>query len=160
MKFLISPTREALSRARPPVRLFLGFSAVLLLAVGAQRVVAGEYTPAGVFERYLGAGEPGDAMPLAALLEDLHAGAFLYGFLLLMLGALLVVSPVGERARRFLTYGATAACAFDLASPFLVVWLHGASALRLISSALALGLLLANVAVLARAFGRAGPEDA
>ncbi len=154
MRFLVSPTREALSRARPPVRLFLGFSALLLLAVGGQRAAGGELTPAGVFERYLGLGDPADVMPPAALVEELHGGAFVYGFLLLMLGSLLVVSAVGERARRLLTYGAALACALDLAAPFAVVWLRGAGGLRVATFVLAAGLLLASGFVVLRTFGR------
>lgn len=154
MKFFVSPTREGLSRSRPPVRLFLGFSAVLLLALAAQRVLAGDLTPAGVFEHYLGAGEPGDAMPTAALVEELHGGAFLYGFLLLMLGSLLVVSPVAARTRALLTWGATAACALDLAAPFVVVQAHGLGVVRVVTFVAAMGLLLASVAVLLRSFGR------
>ncbi len=160
MKFLVSPHRDALARARPPVRLFLGFSAVLLLALAAQRFVQGELTPAGVFEHYLGAGDPAEAMPFAALVESLHVTAFVYGFLGLMLGSLLVVTPAPERLRQVLTWGGAAACALDLASPLLVVALHGAAILRVASFGLTLGFFLASVGVLAFAFGRRDPEPA
>ncbi len=154
MRFLISPTREALSRSRPPVQLFLGFGAVLLLALVGQRGVEGELTASGVFERYLGSGDPSEVMPVAALVESLHVSAFVYGFLWLMLGSLLVVSPVRERLRAGLTFGGAAACAFDLASPWLVVGLHGAPLLRVASFGLALGFLAVSVVVLGRTYGR------
>ena len=158
MKFLVHPHRSALARARPPVRLFLGFCAVLLLAMAAQRGVEGELTPTGVIERYLGSGDSTDVMPLTALVESLHTTAFVYGFLWLMLGSLLVVSPVNERFRQVLTFGGAAACACDLASPLLVVWLRGAGLARVVSFALAWGLLFTSVVVLLRTFGRADPE--
>ena len=158
MKFLVHPHRSALSRARPPVRLFLGFSAVLLLAMAAQRGVDGELTPAGVFEHYLGSGDSTEVMPLTALVESLHTTAFVYGFLWLMLGSLLVVSPVNERLRQVLIFGGAAACAFDLAAPLLVVWSRGAGLVRVASFALAWGLLFTSVVVLLRTFGRADPE--
>ena len=154
MKFLVSPTRENLTRSRPPVRIFLGFSLLLLLAMAAQRVVEGELTPSGVQERYLGSGDPSDAMPLSALVESLHVSAFVYGFLLLVLGSLLVVSPVNESLRRWLTFGGAAACAFDLATPWLVVALRGGAEMRVASFVLAAGFMVGSVFVLARTFGR------
>ncbi|MEW6433453.1 MAG: hypothetical protein AB1730_18260 [Myxococcota bacterium] len=158
MKFLVSPTRDALSRSRPPVRLFLGFALVLLAALVAQRALAGGLTPAGVFEYYLGTGEPGTGLPLTALVEELHGAAFLYGFLLLMLGSLLVVSPLGARSRAVLTWGATLACALDLAAPFVVTWLGtpAAATLRVASSLTAMGFLAAGAAALLLRFGRDG----
>lgn len=158
MKFLISPTRDALERSRPPVRLFLGFSLLLLLASAVQRGAEGELTPAGVLERYLGSGEPSETMPLAALVESLHVSAFVYGFLLLMLGSLLVVSPVSERLRQALTFGAALSCAFDLATPWVVVALRAGASMRVVSFVLAAGFMVASVFVIARAFGRETSE--
>ncbi len=154
MRFLVTPTRTSLERSRPPVRLFLGFSLLLLVALAAQRFVQGELTPAGVVERYLGSGDPAEVMPLAALVEALHTLAFIYGFLWLMVGSLLVVSPINPSLRAVLTFGGAAACALDLATPFLVVWLGGWPLLRVTSFVLATALLLASLAVLARSFGR------
>jgi hypothetical protein len=157
VKFLVSPTREVLARARPPIALFLAFSALLLLAMVGQRQVQGELLSQGVFEHYLGSGDAAEAMPLAALIETLHATAFVYGFLVLMLGSLLVVSPVRESTRRVLTFGAALACAADLASPFVVVQLHGLAWLRVATFALAMGFLGACLAVVARRFARGTP---
>jgi hypothetical protein len=154
VRFLVSPTRLTLERARPPVRLFLAFSLLLVAALVAQRFVQGELTPSGVVERYLGSGDPSEVMPLAALVESLHTLAFVYGFVWLMVGSLLVVSPVGARLRALLTYGGAAACAFDLASPFLVVWLNGWPWLRVGSFGLASATLFVAVVVLALRFGR------
>ena len=155
MKFLVSPTKESLARARPPVRLFLFFTALLLVALGASRAASGELTPAGVFEHYLGTGDVSERMPLTGLLEELHTGAFLYGFLVLMLGSLLVVSPVRDVARRVLTYGGALACVLDLASPFAVMrW--SVAWVRVGSFVLAFGALLAMVVVLSREFARPG----
>ena len=90
MRFLVFSTPEALSRARPPVRAFLAFAALALVAFAALRVLQGGLTPAGVEARYLAGGDP---MPAVALWEEVHSGAFLYGFLVFTLGSLLAVSP-------------------------------------------------------------------
>jgi hypothetical protein len=151
VKFLVTAQD---TRPRAPVRLFLASSAVLLLALAAQRLVEGELTPAGVLQHYLGSGDPTEALPLAALVESLHTGAFVYGFLLLVLGSLLVTSGVRERLRLALTLGGAASCALDLAAPFLVVWTRGAPLLRVASFALTFGFLFGAIAVIAFTFAR------
>lgn len=153
MKFLVLPPAQH-SRARPPVLVFLAFAAVLVLALAGQRALEGEWTAEGVTARYLGSGEPGEELPLLALLEGLHTGAFVYGFLWLMLGSLLVASDVGGVLKQVATWGGPAAAVADLASPFLVVWLRGAGALRVVTGALGLGLALLAIGVAAAVFGR------
>lgn len=153
MRFLVSPAPDALSRARPPVRAFLLFAALALAAFAAQRVLQGGLLPSGVEAHYLAGGEP---LPAAALWEELHAGAFLYGFLLFVAGSLLVVSPVSPRLRATLLSVTLAATLADLVAPFVVVALEGAGALRVVTflaAALALAVQLAAAAI---AFGRAG----
>jgi hypothetical protein len=154
MKFLVAPTREAVGRARPPIALFLAFSALMLAAMVGQRAVQGELSPGGVFEHYLGTGDPSEVMPMAALLETLHVTAFVYGFLLLMLGSLLVVTPVQESTRRALTFGGALACAADLAAPFVIVQAHGLGWLRIVSFVAALAFLGVSIAVVARRFAK------
>jgi hypothetical protein len=153
MRFLLQPTAEGLARARPPVRAFLVFAALALVGLAVQRVGNGGASAAGVEGFYLAGGEP---LPPAALWEELHTGAFLYGSLLLVLGSLLAVCPVTPRARAVLFGAAVATALADLGSPFAVVALGGAGALRVATSAAALlatGTLLTVVAV---GFGRAG----
>ena len=153
MKFLVAPTPQSLGRAKPPVRLFLGFAGLLLACLVAQRAALGQLTPAGVLEHYLPGDEP---TPLAALVEDLHTGAFLGGFLFLMLGSLLAVTPVSARTRAWLTFAPAVAWVFDLATPFAVALWGAPPALRVSSFALAVGLSATSVAVLLVRFGRPG----
>ena len=153
MRFLLQPTAEGLARARPPVRAFLAFAALALLGLAAQRTLNGGATAAGVEAFYLAGGEP---LPAAALWEEIHTGAFLYGSLLLMLGSLLAVCPVPPRARAVLFAAATLASLADLAAPFAVVALGGAGALRVATTAAALLSTGTLLAVVARGFGRTG----
>lgn len=143
-------------RPRAPVRLFLASSAVLLLAQLSQRFLEGELTPAGVVSRYLGSGDPAEVMPLTALVEALHGGAFLHGFLLLMVGSLLVTADVADRLRVALTVGAASCCVLDLLAPFAVVYGHWGAALRVGAFLLAFGLLLGGLVVIAVAPERRG----
>jgi hypothetical protein len=94
MRFLVQPAPESLERARPPVRVFLAFSVLLILAAVASRAAHGALTPAGL-EQILEA-VPGERLGPVALWEEVHQGAFLYGFLLLALGSLLAVCPVSR----------------------------------------------------------------
>lgn len=152
MRFLVQP---AAARPRPPVRIFLFFAALALLGFGAHRVVAGGLSPAGVEAFYLGGGG-GEALSAAALWEELHQGAFVYGFILFMLGALAVVCPVPRRLRGALLGTSFAATLADLFAPFAIVAARGGGALRVAtfaSASLALGTLLAVVAV---SFSRSG----
>lgn len=157
MRFLVQPTPEALARARPPVRAFLAFAALGLVGLAVQRAAGGGFTPAGVLDWYSPGGEP---LPAAALWEEVHAGAFVYGVTLLMLGSLLVVCPVSPRARAWLFWPAFAATLLDLAAPFAVVRLGGAGAgaVRVASTVAALGLLAVLLAVVAVGYGRAPAE--
>lgn len=151
MRFLVQPTAESLARARPPVRAFLVFAALALAGLAVQRAVNGGLTPSGVADFYLAGGEP---LPPAALWEEVHAGAFLYGFTLLMLGSLLAVCPVPARARACLFWPSFALTLADLFAPFVVVRLGGAGALRVATSAGALASLGALLAVVAVTYGR------
>jgi hypothetical protein len=151
MRFLVSPD-PWLDRARPPVRWFLVFAAVLIAALAAQRGLAGGLTPDGVAAFYLG---PDGTEPLAAvaLWEEVHVNAFLYGFLLFMIGALLAVSPVPPRVRAGLVGAGSAAALADLFAPFAVVAAHGAGALRVATFSATILLLACGVGVAFARFG-------
>jgi hypothetical protein len=155
MRFLVWPAPDALARARPPVRVLLVFAALALAAFAALRILQGGLTPAGVEGHYLAAGEP---MPAAALWEEVHAGAFLYGFLLFLLASVLAVSPVPPRLRSGLLGSAFAATLADLFAPFAVVAAGGAGALRVATFLAAMAALAAHLAAAAVAFGR-GPSN-
>ncbi len=155
MRFLVQPVPEALERARPPVRAFLAFAVLLVVGWVASRAAHGALTPEGL-ERILEPA-PGEKLGPVALWEEVHQGAFLYGFLLLTVGSLLVVSPVSARVRRMLVGVATAAALVDLLAPFLpVAWpgVPGWAALRIGGFLVAMAsLLAASLLGLAR-FGR------
>jgi hypothetical protein len=153
VRFLVQPTPESLVRARPPVRAFLLFAALALAAIVAQRAMQGGLLPAGVEARYLGDGEP---MPAAAIWEEVHAGAFVYGLLLFMLGSLLAVSPVGPRTRAALLAAGTAAALADLVAPFAIVAAAGAGALRVGTFVAVVAALGAQLGLAAVRFGRPG----
>ena len=140
MRFLVQPSPDALARARPPVRAFLLFAALALVGLAAQRVANGGLSAGGVTAFYLPGGDP---LPAAALWEEIHAGAFLYGFVLLMLGSLLAVCPVPARLRSPLFAAA-------------VVALRGGGALRVATSVAALASLAVLLALVAGSWGRAG----
>lgn len=152
MRFLVQPTPDALARARPPVRAFLVFAALALVGLAAQRILNGGLTPGGVLDHYLAGGEP---LPAVALWEEVHAGAFLYGFVLLMLGSLLAICPVPSRARGALFAAAFAATLADLLAPFLVVRAEALAAVRVVTFALALASMAALLAVVTVGFARA-----
>ena len=156
MRLLVSPVASN-PRSRAPVRLYLAFAALVLVGWAVQRVRAGGLLPAEVDAYYLGAG----AEPLApaAIWEEIHMGAFVHGFTLFMLGALLAVSPVPSRLRTGLFAAAVAAAFADLFAPFGVLALNGGGLLRVVTfvaSAVTTGALLALVAA---RFGRE-PRDA
>ena len=153
MRFLVSGGPEAIVRARAPVRVLLVFGALALAALAVQRALQGGLSPGGVEAHYLAGGQP---LPAAALWEEVHAGAFLYGFLLFVLASLLVVSPVPARARSALLAVAFVATIADLLAPFAVIAAGGWGALRVATFVLAVGALAAHVAVAALAFGRNG----
>lgn len=153
MRFLVSPARDALDRARPPVRWFLVFAALLVVALVAQRGLAGGLSAEGVSRHYLGDPEFPEPLALVALWEEVHVGAFVYGFLLLMLGSLHVVSPISARARALLLWGGAIAALADLAAPFLVVFAGCGGALRVATFAATAGFLLASIAAAFARFG-------
>lgn len=153
MRFLVQPTPESLTRARPPVRAFLAFAALALAGLAVQRAGNGGATAAGVAAFYLPGGE---ALPAAALWEEVHVGAFLYGTLLLMLGSLLAVCPVSPRLRAWLFAAAAAASLADLLAPFAVVWLQGDGGIRVATFAAALIADAALLVTVAASFGRGG----
>ncbi|MHB8874792.1 MAG: hypothetical protein ACYC8T_13975 [Myxococcaceae bacterium] len=152
MRFLVHPQREARVRSRPPVMWFLCFAAITLLAAGVMRAGNGGLTPAGVAAYYLGDGEPLGAV---ALWEEVHTNAFLYGFVLLMLGSLLVASPVAPRLKALLVWGGFAMALFDLFLPFLVVASEGLGLLRVLSFGALNALLAAAIVTVALRYGRA-----
>jgi hypothetical protein len=157
MRFLVQPVPEALERARPPVRAFLAFTALLLVASVASRAAHGALTPAGL-EQILEPG-PGERLGPVALWEEVHQGAFLYGFLLLALGSLLAVCPVSRAVRGGLLAVATTAALADLGAPFLPLAFPGFpgwAALRIVAFAVAQGALLAMTGIAWSRFGREG----
>ena len=151
MRFLVSSAPEVAARARPPVRAFLAFVVALLAGVLAQRAAGGQLTPAGVVDAYVPMGE---ALPTVSLLEELHGAGFIWGFLLLALGSLLVASPLAPRTRALLTWVPAVACALDLAAPFVVVAQPGLAVVRVAGGLLAVGSLAAATAVVFARFGR------
>ena len=155
MRFLVQPNPAVLDRARPPVRGFLAFTFLLLVGWVASRAAHGALSPDGL-ARILEAG-PGERLGPVALWEEVHQGAFLYGFLLLTVGSLLVVCPVSPRTRNALLGVATAAALVDLLAPFLhVAWpgLPGWAQLRIGAFGVATATLLVAVAVAWATFGR------
>lgn len=157
MRFLVTRAPDALERARPPVRAFLAFTALLLVAAVAQRAAQGALTPVGVEALYAPVqGERGGSV---AAWEALHAGAFLYGFLLLALGSLMAVSPASPRRRGALLAVSTAGALLDLGAPLLPALrpgFPGWAALHIGGFALATLGLLASVATAWVGFGAAG----
>lgn len=151
MRFLVQPS--AAPRSRAPVRAFLVFAALALVALGAQRVLGGGLSPAGVEAHYLGAAE-GEGLPAAALWEEIHAGAFAYGFVLFMLGSLLAASPVPARARGTLVAAAFAATLADVLAPLAIAAAGGGGALRVATFVAASASLATMLAVVAAASGR------
>ena len=156
MRFLVLP--RAVARARPPVRVFLSFAALAIVALAAQRIVSGGLSPAEIEAHYLGAGG-GDALPAAALWEEVHAGAFVYGFVLFMLGSLAVLCPVSSRVRNGLLAVAFSATLADLFAPFAIVGFGRGGALRVATFAVATLSVAALLAVVALSFGRGGGHE-
>jgi len=138
-------------RVKAPVRLFLTFAALAVVGWAVQRVRAGGLSPAGVEAYYLGL--DGEALPASALWEEVHMGAFVHGFVLFMLGALLAVCPVPDRLRTWLLGLAAAAALLDLFAPFAVLALRGGGALRVVTFVLAAGATAALLAVVALRHG-------
>ncbi len=155
MRFLVQPNPDTLERARPPVRAFLAFAVLLLVGWVVSRAAHGALSPEGL-ERILEP-SPGERLGPVALWEEVHQGAFLYGFLLLTVGSLLVVAPVSRRLRNGLLAVATAAALVDLLAPFLpVAWpgFPGWAALRIVGFLVATAALLALTLVAWATFGR------
>ncbi len=155
MRFLVQSPNGTLDRARPPVRAFLAFAAILLVGWVASRAVHGALSPAGL--ALLLEAAPGERLGPVALWEEVHQGAFLYGFLLLAVGSLLVVCPVSPRTRNALVGTAAAAALVDLSAPFLpLLWpaFPGWAALRIGAFLVAVASLLAAVALAWATFGR------
>jgi len=156
VRFLVQPVPDALERARPPVRAFLVFAALLLVALVAHRAAQGALSPEGLV--HLLEPVPGERLGPLALWEEVHQGAFLYGFLLLMLGSLLVVCPVAPAVRAALLGVGTAAALVDLLAPFLPLAWPGLpawwAALRIAGFAVAVAALLSSAGVAWATFGR------
>ncbi len=160
MRFLLRPAADSLERARPPVRAFLAFSALLVVAAVFQRGIQGGLSPAGLELLFADAQGPGGALSTTVLWEEVHAGAFLDGFLLLTLGSLLAVCPVPPRLRSGLLGAGVASALGDLLLPFLAFRLPGWAALRVGSFALLSASLVAFIVVVWLTFGRAVRRDA
>jgi hypothetical protein len=139
------------ARARPPVWLFLAFAAAAQVGWALQRARGGGLSPSEVEAVYLGV--DGVALGAAALWEEVHAAAFVHGFVLFMLGALLAASRVAPRAWPALFAVAAASAFADLAAPFVIVGVSGAGALRVVTfcAAAATAALLLLVTAVARA---------
>lgn len=160
MKVLVDPSATRVARAQPPVRAFLGFALLAVAALLLQRASGGLLAPSEVELHYLGVA-PGEGLPRAALWEELHAGAFLYGFVLFMLGALLPLCRLRPAARSALFPASVAAALADLAAPFLVVGFGGGGALR-VATTLLVGVVLPTTIVTVFATlgpGAAAPEE-
>jgi hypothetical protein len=153
MRFLVQPA--AAPRSRAPVRIFLVFAALAVAGLAVQRVLAGGLSAAAVEARYLG-GVDGEPLPAAALWEEIHAGAFVYGFLLFMLGALLALCPLGARVRAALVAVAFAATLADLLAPLAIAAAGGGGALRVATFLAAAGALAVLLVAVATGFGRGG----
>ena len=152
MRFLVQP---GAGRARPPVRTFLAFAALALAGFAVQRIHNGGLSAAGVEAFYLG---PGGAEPVsaAALWEEVHVGAFVYGFVVFMLGSLLAVSPVPDALRRRLLAAAVVCALADLFAPFAIVAVARGGALRVVTFALAQASVAALLAAAWVGVGRSG----
>jgi hypothetical protein len=155
MRFLVQPAPSILERARPPVRAFLAFTVLLLVGMVASRAAHGALTPEGVARILEPA--PGERLGPVALWEEVHQGAFLYGFLLLTVGSLLVVCPVPAWVRRAALGATTAAALVDLLAPFLPLLrpgLHGWAAMRIGGFLAAVAGLLLMTGLAWATFGR------
>ena len=155
MRFLVQPAPSMLERARPPVRAFLAFVVLLLAAMVASRAAHGALSPEGLARLLEPA--PGERLGPVALWEEVHQGAFLYGFLLLTLGSLLVICPVPPRLRAVALAATTAAALLDLLAPFLpLLWpaFGGWAALRIAGFLAAVAGLLAMTGLAWATFGR------
>lgn len=157
MKAFVHP--GAAARARLPVRIFLVFAALALLGFGAQRVIGGGLSPAEVEAHYLGALD-GEALSLVAIWEEVHGGAFLYGFLLFMLASLLALSPISSRVRASLVALAFVSTLADLFAPFAIVAAHGGGAIRVATFGIAWSSLAILLAIVAHGFAREVPDRA
>lgn len=153
MRFLVQPA--AAPRSRAPVRIFLVFAALAVAGLAVQRVLAGGLSAAAVEARYLG-GVDGEPLPAAALWEEIHAGAFVYGFVLFMLGALLALCPLRARIRAALVAAAFAATLADLLAPLAIAAAGGGGALRVATFLAAAGALAVLLVAVATGFGRGG----
>lgn len=155
MRFLVQPGLA--QRARPPVRIFLAFATLALLAFAAQRALGGGLSPAAVEAFYLGGGE-GEALSTVALWEEVHTGAFVYGFVLFVLGSLAASCPLSPRRRTTLVGAAFAATLADLFAPFAIAAMRAGGALRVTTFVAAMLSLAALLAVVAASFGRGGGD--
>lgn len=151
----MQPTTSLVARARPPVRTFVLFAALALAGFAAQRVLSGGLSPAGIEAHYLGV-DAEDALPAAALFEELHVGAFVYGFVLFVLASVLAVCPVRPRIRNALVGLAFAATLADLGAPFVVRAAGGLGAIRVATFVVANAALAAVCAAVAATFGGEG----
>ena len=159
MRFLTAPGSASWERARPPVRWFLVFALVLVVALTVQRGAAGGLDPARVETHYLGPGHA-EPLPVVALWEEVHVNAFVYGFLLLVLGSLNAVSPLAPWTRRLLLIGGAAFALSDLFAPFVVVAASGLGWIRVVTFSATSVLLATGIVVAFVRFGRAGRRDA
>jgi hypothetical protein len=153
MRWLVQPIAGA--RARPPVALFLVFAALALAGLAAQRLGAGGLSPSDVEAVYRGV-DGGEPLSGAALWEEVHVGAFVYGFVLFVLASLAAVAPSLDGIRSLLVGAAFAATLADLFAPFAVAARPGLGALRVATFAAASAAMWALLAAVAIAQARGG----
>jgi hypothetical protein len=153
MRWLVQPAAGA--RARPPIALFLVFAALALAGLAAQRLGTGGLSPGDVETFYRGV-EGGEPLAAAALWEEVHVGAFVYGFVLFVLASLASVAPRLDGVRSALVGAAFVATLADLFAPFAVAARPGLGALRVATFAAASAAMWALLAAVAVAQARGG----
>jgi hypothetical protein len=146
MRWLVQPSPAA--RARAPVALFLVFAALALAGLAVQRLQAGGLSPVEVETFYRGV-EGSEPLSAAALWEEVHVGAFVYGFVLFMLASLAAVAPRLDGVRAVLVGAAFAATLADLFAPFAIVARPDLGGLRVATFAAATGAMWALLAAVA-----------
>jgi hypothetical protein len=146
MRWLVQPS--AAVRARAPVALFLVFAALALAGLAVQRLQAGGLSPVEVEAFYRGV-EGSEPLSAAALWEEVHVGAFVYGFVLFMLASLAAVAPRLYGVRASLVGVAFAATLADLFAPFAIVARPDLGGLRVATFAAATGAMWALLAAVA-----------
>lgn len=148
MRWLVQPSANG--RARPPVALFLVFAALALAGLAAQRLHAGGLSPAEVEAFYRGV-EGAEPLSASALWEEVHVGAFVYGFVLFMLASLAAVAPRLDGVRTPLVIAAFVSTLADLFAPFAIVARAELGMIRVVTFVAASGAMWALLLAVAAA---------